>query len=402
MIDSINRTLNQWLIGVRFYIALGIVAVTLETWWWASMTYSGSDLFAIRLEEIYGWLSLGLITLAVSIGPVYKILPKFPGKLIMFDARRLIGVGGAWFASLHVAIAYISLFSAANPLTLPTIYQQAFALGTVALIILLAMAFTSFDKALKKMGVWWFRLHRLVYIALLAILAHSFMIGVHATTRQVMALLAFAATALLVMNIFSQRRKPSVYKLVSITSAAVLLVIIFSYGITQAHVLKQDNAISGVLHMPPSDDPTAGEPTKIGIIFADKTGGFSLQGCDCKIRLEQKGKLLETVIPEPALAGATVSSISTLTFPRIGVYDLIATGNSKDDTFQNFKLSYEVRVASGTGDAAASTPVKSNSEGNTTMLIIAAGSFAILAMVAFVAIDQGGRYKVTAHPDRLS
>lgn len=228
---SIVRTLNQWRTGVRFYIALGIVAVTIETWWWASMTYAGSSsLLAIRLEEIYAWLALGLIITAVLIGPTYKIFPGLYGKRVMFDARRLIGIGGAWFASLHVAIAYLSLFSAANPLTLPTKYQQSFALGTVALIVLLAMAFTSFDKAFKTMGIWWFRLHRFVYVALLAILAHSFIIGVHATTGPVLALLGLVSGALLVLNIASQRGKPSPYKLIALASVAILLVIIFNYG----------------------------------------------------------------------------------------------------------------------------------------------------------------------------
>ncbi len=118
----------------------------------------------------------------------------------------------------------------ANPLTLPTKYQQSFALGTVALIVLLAMAFTSFDKAFKKMGIWWFRLHRFVYVALLAILAHSFIIGVHATTRPVLALLGLVSGVLLVLNIASQRGKPSIYKLIALASVAISLVIIFNYG----------------------------------------------------------------------------------------------------------------------------------------------------------------------------
>lgn len=194
------------------------------------MTYAGSTLMATRLEELYAWLSLGLIVLAVIIGPVYKILSKLPGKRVMFDARRMIGIGGAWFASLHVGITYFSLFSAANPLTLPTKYQQSFALGTVAVLILLAMAFTSFDKAFKSMGVWWFRLHRFVYLALLAILAHAFLIGVHATTRPILILLAIASGLLLVINVGGQRGRPTIYKLVVLASVAMLLAIIFNYG----------------------------------------------------------------------------------------------------------------------------------------------------------------------------
>src|SRR5580698_6609866 len=139
------KTVLEWRKGVRLYIALAVLLVTLEVWWWAQASYSGSILFATRLEEVYAWLGLALITLAVSIGPTYSTWPKLPGRSIMSDARRLIGVGGAWFASLHVTIAYVALFKVANPFGLPRSYQQSFAVGSVALVILLAMAFTSFD-----------------------------------------------------------------------------------------------------------------------------------------------------------------------------------------------------------------------------------------------------------------
>lgn len=236
MKTSIRQTISHWRGGVRLYIAIAIVAVTFQAWLWASLTYAGSNLFAIRLEEVYAWLAVGLITTAVSIGPSYKIFPKLPGKRLMADARRLFGVGGAWFASLHVGIAYISQFSSANPLSLPIKYQQGFAIGSVALLILLAMAFTSFDKALKKMGIWWFRLHRLVYIALLAILAHSFMVGVHATMQPALMLLLFGSIMLLALNVISQRGRPSALKLATITSVVIALVVIFNYGYSQRAV----------------------------------------------------------------------------------------------------------------------------------------------------------------------
>lgn len=229
--SSIGRTLNHWRTGVRFYIALAIIAVTLNAWWWAHANYAGTALFAARLEEFFAWLSLGMITTAVFIGPTYKFFPQLPGRRIMSDARRLIGVGGAWFATLHVTISYSALFHWANPLSLPTKYQQAFAIGSVALVILLAMAFTSFDAAFNKMGIWWFRLHRFVYLALLAIVAHAFLIGVHATKTSVMLVLLFAALFLLAFHIIGQRdKKPSSWRLLTLSSVAVLLILIFNYG----------------------------------------------------------------------------------------------------------------------------------------------------------------------------
>lgn len=164
-------------------------------------------------------------------------------------------------------------------------------------------------------------------------------------------------------------------------------------SVAEAHVLKQNNGIAGVLHIPPNDDPQAGEVTTIGVSFADKKGAFSLQDCDCKVELEQNDKILQTVTPEPALAGATLDSYSKITFPRVGDYHIHASGSAKDGAFSSFDLEYEIHVASGLGAATATKPVGSKSNSGATMLVVSIGSLFALAMVAFVAIGQGGRYK---------
>ncbi len=232
----LSKTWNQWRRGVRVYIAIAILLVTLEVWWWASVSYSGSILFATRLEEAYAWLALGLVSLAISIGPIYSIVPKLPGNAIMRDARRLIGIGGAWFASLHVAIAYVALFKAANPFDLPKSYQQSFALGIIALLILLAMAFTSFDKAFTSMGIWWFRLHRFVYVALLLGLFHAFFTGVHATQWPALIILTAVAAVLVAMHgylAFVRADRASIWQILAISYGLFLLIVIFNYGYGQ-------------------------------------------------------------------------------------------------------------------------------------------------------------------------
>jgi DMSO/TMAO reductase YedYZ heme-binding membrane subunit len=241
--ETLRRTINNWKGGVRFYIALAALVTTLEVWWWAHARYSGTVLFATRMEEVFAWLALSLITLAVFIGPFFKIFPRAPGKTQWFEARRLLGVSGGWFASLHVLIAYKSLFNFANPLLLPIIYQQAFSLGAVALVILLAMVATSFDRAFHKLGIWWFRLHRLVYVALLAILAHSFVIGVHATLKPVVIVLAVLATTLVVMHLIRQKRRPNALQLISYAMVIVSLVLIFNYGFTHSRTEDPEAAV---------------------------------------------------------------------------------------------------------------------------------------------------------------
>ena len=236
MMSEARAILNNWLAGVRFYIAIAIILVTLETWWWASTSYAGSSLFVLRLEEAYAWLSLALLSIAISIGPLYKVFYNLPGRLVMANARRLIGIGAAWFASLHGLVAYASLFKWTAPYNLPRDYQHSFGLAVVALIILLAMAFTSFDRAFAAMGVWWFRLHRFVYLAVLVSLLHAFITGVHATEGPVLAGLVVAASTVFVMHLyiaFVRPGHPSIWQLLALAGVLVLMLGIFNYGFMQ-------------------------------------------------------------------------------------------------------------------------------------------------------------------------
>jgi sulfoxide reductase heme-binding subunit YedZ len=234
---NLAKTLQKWKGGVRLYIAIGIVLVAAQVWWWANTVYNGDpDMIAARMHEVYGWLSLLLLATALSIGPLYKLAPNFPGKFLMWDARRLFGIGAATFASLHIGIAYFAAFDAVNPLELSMQYQKAFALGVVALLILLAMAFTSFDAAIKRMGIWWFRLHRLVYAAAAVAVLHAFMIGVHATSVPALSIVIGVALILFVshVHVALQQAKPlSVWQLLTLGGTLVVLIALSNYGIQQ-------------------------------------------------------------------------------------------------------------------------------------------------------------------------
>ncbi|HSX33278.1 MAG TPA: ferric reductase-like transmembrane domain-containing protein [Candidatus Saccharimonadales bacterium] len=191
------QQIRYWLRGVRLYMALGILLVTLEVAWWANVSYAGTNLFSLRAEEVYAWLGVGCLVITLLIGPLYKLFAGLPGKLLMRDARRMLGIGAAWFSALHVAVAEFGLYKGANPLHLQTRLAWGFGIGLGALFILLALAGTSFDAALQGMRVWWFRLHRLVYVAGGLIVAHAMLVGVHAGRARIYVWL-IAFTALLI------------------------------------------------------------------------------------------------------------------------------------------------------------------------------------------------------------
>jgi sulfoxide reductase heme-binding subunit YedZ len=231
-----EKTLKFWQHGVRFYIALAIPLVSLEAWWWADTSYAGTILLPTRLEEFFAWTSLACIALALAIGPTMKAFPHFPGRFAWYDARRMIGIAAAWFAVLHVTIAYGALFKWANPTTLPHIYKSSFLVGIIALVVLLLMAFTSFDGAMKGMGKNWYRLHRLIYPAALLILLHAFMIGVHAAEWTTLVILTASGLYLVGMHFylaFVKRERPTIWQILTISVAILVSIAVYNYGFSQ-------------------------------------------------------------------------------------------------------------------------------------------------------------------------
>ncbi len=177
-------------------------------------------------------------------------------------------------------------------------------------------------------------------------------------------------------------------KLLHIASLTLSLLLMAGFGTTglaAAHVLKQDNGTSGVLHIPPEDNPQAGQPTELDIAFGNQANAFSLQDCVCKVMIKSNDQVLQTVQLEPYASGATLDSKATVRFPAAGVYDVIISGSAKDGRFHAFQLNYLVRVT-----GVANAPGTNN---GASVIIISAGSLIILAMIAYSAVKAGQRYQ---------
>jgi len=227
--------LRHWLGGIRLYIPVAGALVAAEVWWWARAVYGDAAQAVIRMQSIYAWTALGLVFAALVIGPLLKIFPRLPGKGLLRDARRMLGIVAAGFATLHVGINYIGLFGLPNPLQLADSYQRAFLLGVSALVILLLLAFTSFDAVFRAMGVWWFRLHRLIYIAVLLIVMHAFMIGSRSTSVLALSILAAGAVLLLGLHSFLvvRQERPPHLQVIFVTLSVVFAAAVLNYGLTQ-------------------------------------------------------------------------------------------------------------------------------------------------------------------------
>lgn len=139
-----------------------------------------SDLAAayVELGQNYAITALGLIYVSLIITPIYFAFPKLPFKALVVKSRRALGVSAFLFALMHALLEFFKIFGGFSNLQyLHGKYLLAFLLGFTALLILAAMALTSFNYAVKKMGKYWKILHRFIYIAGFLTVVHVLIIG---------------------------------------------------------------------------------------------------------------------------------------------------------------------------------------------------------------------------------
>ncbi|MGZ5075615.1 MAG: sulfite oxidase heme-binding subunit YedZ [Methylobacter sp.] len=121
----------------------------------------------IRLGD---W-SLRFLCLTLAITPI-QTMTKWRG---MADYRQLFGLCAFFYASLHL-LAYLLMDHALmwRMIGIDVIESPYIWFGVVAYIIVLLLALTSPKWAKKLMGKNWKKLHRLIYIAVIAAVIHYF------------------------------------------------------------------------------------------------------------------------------------------------------------------------------------------------------------------------------------
>jgi sulfoxide reductase heme-binding subunit YedZ len=188
-----------------YVVALGLV------WWVYSLP---APEFGAALSRTL-WLGLFAtvsLYLALLPGPLYANVPGAPGRRAFVHARRAFGVVSALFAGLH---GYEGLFGWVGGLEgmqwWSWDYNLALGLGTVAWLVLLILAATSFDRVVTAMGRRWKQLHRLVYVAGVLIVIHAATVTIHIVDLKPYAAAWFVALALLLLLKllrFRQRASP--------------------------------------------------------------------------------------------------------------------------------------------------------------------------------------------------
>ncbi|WP_375461278.1 sulfite oxidase heme-binding subunit YedZ [uncultured Enterovirga sp.] len=118
-----------------------------------------------------GWWALVFLLASLAITPLRRSARL--GKLI--DIRRMVGVASALYASVHILLFVADQGFSLVKVATEIVSRLYLTIGFVALLGLLALAVTSNDTMVKRLGgLTWRRLHMLTYGITLLALIHYF------------------------------------------------------------------------------------------------------------------------------------------------------------------------------------------------------------------------------------
>jgi hypothetical protein len=149
-----------------------------------------------------------------------------------------------------------------------------------------------------------------------------------------------------------------------------LVTVILHSSVASAHNVKTTADVGGTLHIQPNDNPRAGEPSQVWIALTRKGGKvIPLKECNCKLVVyAEPHSPKEPALLEPSLQAITAERYkgipgSEITFPKPGAYLVQLSGKpSSGESFQPFKLKFEVTVAVGSASAASTENVQNVNE----------------------------------------
>jgi len=175
---------------MKFFFRYGRRIIYSLTLLWAFFLYyqaatqfpSSASALSTLMRQ-YSLTALFLLYPVLTPGLFLAYIPRFKLNSLLVHLRRSLGVSVFFFALLHATIAFFNNLSGslASVLFLSTRNQWALVFSTIAFCIFSAMAITSFDWMVKRLGKRWKMLHRLIYAAAILVVFHAFFIGSHFT-----------------------------------------------------------------------------------------------------------------------------------------------------------------------------------------------------------------------------
>jgi sulfoxide reductase heme-binding subunit YedZ len=189
-----NRTLKP----IVFTLAL---VPLLRLLWLGFVDGLGANPIATITHQTGLWtLTLLLVTLAIT--PARRIT----GQLWLIQYRRMLGLFAFFYAVLHMlTYVWLDQFFDFHAMYKDIVKRPFITMGSAAFLMLVPLALTSTQSAIRRLGRHWQQLHRLVYFSAVAGVIH-FIWLVKKDIRQPL-LYAYVLAALLGYRVFAAVRK---------------------------------------------------------------------------------------------------------------------------------------------------------------------------------------------------
>ena len=169
IVDGLNGALRRvpiWLV----YLAGAVPAVWL---FWLGLTGGLGPDPAKALEHRYGKIALQLLVAGLAVTPLRRL-----SGVNLLRLRRALGLLAFFYVVLHLLVWLVLDIQLDLAAIAEDILKRPYiTIGMAGFLMLLPLALTSTDSALRRMGAGaWRRLHRLAYPAALAAAVHYVMV----------------------------------------------------------------------------------------------------------------------------------------------------------------------------------------------------------------------------------
>jgi len=162
---AVNKPLVLLVTNIMYLVLIGIILATTYSIYKDQEIY---NFFAVN-RAWFGRLALLVLLIVITPGIIGRFGIDIKISRIVTLYRRRLGILVFLLAFTHFHIISLPRQAGIESLTIPLF--QAFGIATLLLITLLFL--TSNNFSVKRLGSWWKRLHRFVYVILLLILFHT-------------------------------------------------------------------------------------------------------------------------------------------------------------------------------------------------------------------------------------
>ncbi|MEI4231451.1 protein-methionine-sulfoxide reductase heme-binding subunit MsrQ [Roseovarius sp. D22-M7] len=159
-INSKQRRVPTW----PFYLGLGAVP-----FWWLYLGLTGGlGVEPINeLEHRLGEAGLQLLIASLAVTPLRRV-----ARVNLIRFRRMLGLMTFYFVSLHLLVWLVLDVQIPAQIWADIVKRPYVTVGFTAFLLMIPLALTSNNRAVRRLGANWRRLHKLSYAAAVLAAVH--------------------------------------------------------------------------------------------------------------------------------------------------------------------------------------------------------------------------------------